>query len=254
MVSDFSRQAAHEECRTAVMKAARLSEQLGHHVEEARPSVNGEQFSNAFAILWAASAGYFFKRIQLAVQSGTEINVPWWARWVVRHRSLMSLAMRVRDPEVGQSLIEPFTRHLAGLESRLTPADLWVASAEMHCATRKMACFFQEYDALLTPVLGETPWPIGYLDQTMPVREFRERLYRYVGYTPIANAGGFPAMSVPVHRSLDGVPVGAQFIAGRGREDLLLQLAAQLERAGAWGKERPKAVAAMSSGTPPTGK
>ena len=197
MVSDFSHHAAHEECRTSVMKAARLSEQLGHHVEEARPPVDGEKLSNAFAILWAAPAGYFFKRIQLAVKSGTEINVPWWAGWVVRHRSLMSLAMRVRDPDVGQSLIEPFTRHLAGLESRLTPADLWVASAEMHCATRKMAYFFQEYDALLTPVLGEPPWPIGYLDQSMSVRKFRERLYRYVGYTPIANAGGFPAMSVP---------------------------------------------------------
>ena len=65
MLTDFADHAPHEECKAAAVKAARLLEELGHRVEEAKPTIDVRKFNNGFAVLWASSAGYFFRRIQL---------------------------------------------------------------------------------------------------------------------------------------------------------------------------------------------
>jgi len=125
----------------------------------------------------------------------------------------------------------------------------------------KLADFFSAYDILVTPTLGRVPIPLDQAPPTVAERRLlrfllspagaglfhvkgllervmetqRESLARQVLWrTPVANLTGVPAMSVPLHRSEDGLPVGVQFIGRYGDEVTLLKLAAQLEQAKPW--------------------
>jgi amidase len=99
--------------------------------------------------------------------------------------------------------------------------------------------FLGTYDLLLTPVLSEPPHPIGTFDQSWSFQRMRAFLNRLVAYTPIANTTGLPAMSVPTLRTTENLPIGTHFVAPLGREDLLFQIAAQLEEAHPWRHEHP---------------
>ena len=135
---------------------------------------------------------------------------------------------------------EPFTFALAERSSRRSPADLQTAEAALQAIAHQTGDFLTEYDAFLTPVLGSPPVPIGTFDQTLPWEEFIEMVYRYVAFTPLANFTGFPAMSVPLHWTPDGLPVGSHVLGRFGSEETLLSLAAQLERARPWFDRRPR--------------
>jgi amidase len=95
--------------------------------------------------------------------------------------------------------------------------------------TRRVAGFWQSYDLLLTPVLGAPPPPLGHLSD--PV-EGQARLRELIGFVDQANVSGQPAVSLPTGSSADGLPVGVQLVADRGREDILLRVARQVEGAG----------------------
>ncbi|MDQ3781601.1 MAG: amidase family protein, partial [Actinomycetota bacterium] len=96
------------------------------------------------------------------------------------------------------------------------------------------------HDVLLTATLGEPTKRTGELDQRVPFDEFEQQLSRYVPYTPVANFTGFPAMTVPLHRNPEGLPLGSHFMGRHGDEATLFQLAGQLERAHPWFDDYPE--------------
>lgn len=106
--------------------------------------------------------------------------------------------------------------------------------------SRTVAGWFNGFDVWLTPVLAEPPLPLGTFDapQDNPMFPLM-RAALYVPFTPLANVTGMPAMSVPLHWTPDGLPVGSHFVGRYGDEATLLRLAAQLEEARPWSEKRP---------------
>jgi amidase len=105
------------------------------------------------------------------------------------------------------------------------------AIAAAHAAGRKMATFLTSHDVILSTTLAGPPPRLGYFDQNGDVQTFTERVTEYLSVTPLHNA---PAMSVPLHWTADGLPVGVHFAGRYGEEATLLALAAELETAQPW--------------------
>ena len=87
---------------------------------------------------------------------------------------------------------------------------------------------------MLSTTLAGPPPKLGYFDQNGDVQTFTERVTEYLSVTPLHNATGTPAMSVPLHWSSDDLPIGVHFAGRYGEEATLLGLAAQLETAQPW--------------------
>jgi amidase len=113
----------------------------------------------------------------------------------------------------------------------------------MQEVTREMARFHELYEVVLTPVLSKPGVRTRELSPDLPFQELRERVVAYVSYTPLANATGSPAMSVPLHWTPEGYPVGSHFSGRVGDEATLFALAEQLEEARPWANRRPRVSA-----------
>jgi amidase len=152
------------------------------------------------------------------------------------------------------------TRVLATLGGATSAATLTAQLLRWNEFARALARFHKRYDLLLTPTLAHPPIRhgqgdptaaeqavltlldrvgllallarLGLLDST--VDKIARDSLQYVPFTQLANLTGTPAMSVPLHWTADGLPLGVQFVARFGEEDRLLQLAAQLESARPW--------------------
>jgi len=96
-----------------------------------------------------------------------------------------------------------------------------------------------QFDLILSPVLSSPPPPLGEYAGTVPYDTLVARLIEYVGYTPLHNVAGAPAMSVPLAWSAQGLPIGVQFAARAGQERTLFELAYQLEAARPWAHRIP---------------
>ena len=112
---------------------------------------------------------------------------------------------------------------------------------------RMVTSWWHDHDLLLTPTMGLPPAPLGTIgtghgegDPLAPI----ERAVPYAAFTAAFNATGQPAISLPLHWSDAGLPIGVQLVGDLGREDLLLRVAAQLEEAQPWAQRRPEAFAA----------
>jgi len=230
MTRNFSGTRAHPDCTAAVENAARLCEELGHRVTQDSPRIDGGAYNDAFLVVWGMSAGYFVKAVARAATQQMPKALAARVKPETVARGLTSLsALPLRNPP-----FERFTRRLALIDRRYSPADVWLAAETLQLAARTLAGFFENYDLLLTPVLGEPPWKLGTFSHFWSEDETRQRLLDYVGYTPICNTSGFPAMSVPVDENAQGLPIGVQFIAPFAQEQRLFALAGQLERARPW--------------------
>lgn len=154
--------------------------------------------------------------------------------------SVVETIDRTRGEPVQRRELEPFTwalvDGLAGATSEIVADSIRVfaRAAQVHReATRP-------FDVVLTPAVGVECAPLGYLSPVLPREELVSRAGRVLGYTPIHNIAGCPAMSVPLHWSDAGLPIGAHFSAAVGQDALLLALAYELERARPWQHRWPR--------------
>ena len=199
------------ECERAVRDAAALCESLGHVVEEARPDCNAEE-------LWT--------KFTTQLSGGAAWAIADWERRTGRR--------------AGPQHFEPFVWAFAERGRALGAHDYLLAVQDMQRAVRDLCAYFGRYDLWLTSTLGQPPVELG----TLVYRggdpfELRRRCARFSPYTWLSNASGQPAISLPLHWSTSGLPVGVHFVARWGEEATLIRLAGQLERARPWADRRP---------------
>lgn len=205
----------HPDCITAVADAAKLCAELGHAVEEAAPQLNGEMLINAFMTIWSAGNAWTVDSLSFAFGGKPK-------------------------PED----FEPGTWALIEMGRRQSAPAYLLAVQTLQIYARRVAQFMEKYDVLLTPTLAEPPLPLGSFVSTPedPMAGMR-RAGRFAPFTPICNATGQPAMSVPLYWSADNLPIGTHFVARFGDEATLFRLAAQLEAARPWAARRPPVAA-----------
>jgi amidase len=146
---------------------------------------------------------------------------------------------------LGREDVEPLTWAMAEEGRRISGGD-YLASVGLHQAMGRLIAdwFTSGYDLILTPTLSELPPPLGTFDASAP--EPLQALERAVGmgaFTAPFNATGYPAISLPLEWSEEGLPIGLQFVAPFGREEILIRIAAQLEQARPWAERRPPVIA-----------
>jgi amidase len=205
------------ECREAVRDAAKLCEDLGHTVVEARPAVD-----------WAMA------RPVLDGLLGT------FAAQMVD-----GLAPRL-GLRADASNLEAATLAMVTHGRALTAVGLGSLLAMRDGVARALGRFFNDHDVLLTPTLAGPPLPLGALGLEQPgmtAHELFDRQFAFAPFTGIFNLAGTPAMSVPLHWSPAGLPIGVHFAARFGADGLLFRLAGQLEQAAPWARRRPACVA-----------
>jgi amidase len=141
-----------------------------------------------------------------------------------------------------------FERHAARNLHRLP-----LAIVRLRAMRRRTARLFRTYDAVLTPTLADPPPAIGHFDPTADYEQIILRLIDWVAFTPLQNATGDPAISLPVAESSAGLPVGMMFSAAMGQERRLLELAYELEEARPWRRIQASTSAANLQPGPQNG-
>jgi amidase len=194
----------------AVQSAAALCQSLGHQVTEFKSKVDGPAFADAFTIYWASAGAQLVQEVQ-KMAPGAPID----------------------------QLLEPLTLGLAKLYQSKPPGSIEKAIGVLKKAEADYAAGFGDVDVILTPTLAIAPLPIGEIAPDRPFDAMWARVFEYVGYTPLENAAGAPAMSVPLAWNGAGLPIGIHFTAAKGEDALLYELAFQLEQARPWAKRKP---------------
>jgi amidase len=200
----------HPECRAAVAATARLLESLGHQVAEAGPAAMfEEEFIQHFTAVISADTAATFQAFE-----------------AVLGRPIADDEIEPRNARYRQAGREMGV--VAYLNSRLW-LGMWA---------RRMADWWVGHDLLVTPTVGAPPPELGWFTAEGPERE-GPRIVSFMPYTAQFNATGQPAVSLPLHWTAGGLPVGVQLVAGYGREDVLVQMASQLEQAAPWSDRHP---------------
>ena len=210
----FTGDAVHPECLSAVQGAARLLESFGHHVEEAAPNVDILALMHSWSSIVACGA-------QLSVRKkGTARGHP------------------AEDHEI-EGVTKGACRHAA----RVSGADYLAAVNHVHAFGRQLAHFFDIYDVLVTATLAEPPARVGRFkpdnEDFLDYRLGPTGILPYSPFTAAFNASGQPAVSLPLHWTAEGLPVGVHLAAAFGEDELLMSLSAEIERASPWFDKRP---------------
>ncbi len=186
--------------RAAVLDVAKHLESLGHRVEEVQIPREANSLPADFILYWSMIAFLSTTFGKLSVSS-----------------------------DFDASRVESLTRGLAGFyKSRMlkTPGAMFRLARSAGVYARTLA----DYDVLLTPVVGHTTPRLGYLSPDVDFETLLARLRNFVSFSPLNNATGSPAMSLPLGASDEGLPIGVHFAGRHGDERTLLELAYELEQ------------------------
>jgi amidase len=189
-------------CVAAVERTGSLLESLGHEVELAAPAALDDPLFAQVGLLFAAAAA-------------REVD-----RWGER-----------LGRTLGEGDLEPNNQMMAEMGRAVSAPQLLASQEFVHDWSRRVASWWADdgFDLLVTPVLSAPPRLLG--GSTVSSGE--------VAFTIPWNVSGQPAMSLPLHWTDDGLPIGVQFVAAAWREDLLFRVAAELEQAAPWAGRRP---------------
>ena len=193
----------------AVESAARLLADLGHAVEPAAIPALDDSFNHGFVTV-------------LSTAVARDV-----ARWSAR------LGRDITNE------LEPPNAFFATMGSQLSSVDYLGALEDMQAWTRRVAQWWVDHDVLVVPTSPEPPARLGEFAPTNTDPAVGARMGRLVAFCSPFDVTGQPAMSLPLHWNDDGLPIGVQLVAAYGREDVLLRVAAQLERARPWADRRP---------------
>ncbi len=189
-----------EDTRKAVLATSDLLASLGHDVVEVGAPVQ-PMFAEDFKHYWGLMAF-----------------------------SLQRFGRKVMSPDFDKTLTDPLTRGLA----RRFVQQAWRTPGALRRLKRSDVPYhaaFRDLDVILSPTLGHTTPELGFLSPVVEFRTLFDRLEAYAAFTPVNNASGGPAISLPLGRSSADLPIGVHFSADHGDEQTLLELAFELEAA-----------------------
>ncbi|MES2511650.1 MAG: amidase [Pseudomonadota bacterium] len=202
----FDGRPVHAECREAVESTVRLLRNLGHDVVEGRPEFDAAALGGACGMVLVTG---------------------------------LAAIVAVRESQLGRSLqadeLESVTHEAIALGRQVSGVQYASQFATINREVRRIGRFFETADVLVTPALATPPVRIGELStQALSLSQFQQAMAAFCPFTGAFNATGQPAMSLPMHWSGEGLPIGVQLVGRFAEDATLLQLAAQLEVARPW--------------------
>ena len=180
----------------AASNTAALLEELGHQVVESPVRVDFDEFAQHINVIWCAFNALFVEQTCAAFGCA-------------------------RDSDH----FEAVTLTTAEFGAACTVTTLLAALDYVNRLTRETAAAFEKFDVLLSSTLASPPPAHGVLDQNnadLSPMDWTRQTFRYATNTPLANSTGQPAISLPLHWTADGLPVGVQFMGSMGQEGQLL--------------------------------
>ena len=207
------------EVRDAITDTARLCESLGHDVIETTQIIDRDAYEENYRTLYAGN----FLNARKAIEEATG------------------------QPISESGLMRRFTVNFGNFLLDKTPEDIETAEAYFTAEDQRYNAWLIPFDVILTPVMYAPSPPLGFLfDDDEDYSVTSRRVFDYLGFTSPMNVFGLPAMSVPLHVSAEGLPIGSQFAAKYGQEPMLLELAYELEAARPWkDKWAPNSIASL---------
>lgn len=210
--------APHADVAAAVRNTADLCARLGHRIESVKWPIDGPAMLHAFQDIW------------------THLG----ADCVDATRSLLG-GRRLEDA------LEPWTLALGRRAETLPTSALERGYAQLAQLPAQLADFYSRHDVLLSPVVNAPPPLLGTFGPSVPGERLMQEMFDWIAYTPLQNFSGTPAISLPLFAAADGLPIGSMFATDRGREDVLLALAYELEAAQPWRERWPAVSVATAS-------
>ncbi|MFS0655430.1 amidase [Bacillus sp. 179-C3.3 HS] len=218
-----------EEAKQAVLQTVKWLSENGHQVEEAKPDIDGIHLMQQYYVMNSGEMSALFTSLARSFGRPVKPEETDIVAWVLA--------------EAGKNVTAAaYTESL----------DAW------DMAAAQMAAFHQTYDLYVTPATANSAPRIGELMHTnqeksdllrvssLSMQAQQELIYdmflkslTYTPFTQLANLTGQPSMSVPVHLTQEGMPLGVQVTAPKGKEDWLLRLAAEMESSTIWQGIKP---------------